>query len=496
MPTSSFDVIVVGAGNAALCAALAAREQGVRVLVLERAPLAESGGNSRYTAGAFRFTYAGADDIKALVSDLTADEIARTDFGSYSAERHYDDLFAVTHHRSDGVMADQLVLRSHETMRWLRAHGVRFVPVWGRSAIKRDGRFIFTGEITLDAWGGGAELVASETAAAGRLGIEIRYETGATALLFDGSRVLGVRAKGPQGAYDIPARSVVLACGGFEANAEWRARYLGPGWELAKVRGSRFNTGLGIRMALDVGAMPTGHWSGCHSVAWDNNAPECGDLEVGDAFDKYSYPYGIMVNADGRRFVDEGADLRIKTYWRMGRAILAQPDQFAWQVFDGKVLHLLNDDYRIKRVSKVRADSLPELAAKLEGVNAAGFLAEIASYNAAVPAAPSFDPQIKDGRSTQGLAVPKTNWAQTIEQPPFEAYQVGCGISFTFGGIATDGSSGQVVDAARQPIPGLYAAGELVGGLFYFGYPGGSGLMAGSVFGKLAGEHAGRAAKG
>lgn len=489
-----WDVIVVGAGNAALCAALAAREQGASVLVLERAPVEESGGNSRYTAGAFRFVYRGVGDIRALVPDLTEDEIAKTDFGSYSAERYYDDLFAVTRFRSDGKLADQLVLRSYETMLWLGSHGVRFTPVWGRSAIKKDGRFRFTGEITLDAWGGGAELIASETAAARKRGIDIRYGTGATELLFDGLSVNGVRARGPDGVSDVSAKAVILACGGFEANAEWRTRYLGPGWELAKVRGTRFNTGLGIEMALKTGAMATGHWSRCHSVAWDNNAPECGDLDVGDAFNKFSYPYGIMINADGRRFVDEGSDLRIKTYSKMGRAILDQPDQFAWQVFDAKVLPLLNDDYRIKRISKIRANSLPELAAKLEGVDAEGFLSEVKRFNAAVRTDVPFDPQLKDGRGTQGLVVPKSNWAQVIDEAPFEAYQVGCGITFTFGGIAIDGDTGQVVDAARKQIPGLYAAGELVGGLFYFGYPGGTGLMAGSVFGKLAGDAAGRAA--
>ena len=129
---------------------------------------------------------------------------------------------------------------------------------------------------------------------------------------------------------------MVLACGGFEANAEWRTRYLGPGWELAKVRGTRFNTGDGIRMALDIGAMPYGNWSGCHAVGWDRNAPEFGDLAVGDDFQKHCYPFGIMVNANGERFVDEGADFRNYTYAKYGRVILSQPGQFAWQIFDAQ----------------------------------------------------------------------------------------------------------------------------------------------------------------
>ena len=164
------------------------------------------------------------------------------------------------------------------------------------------------------------------------------------------------------------AKAVVLACGGFEANAEWRTRYLGPGWELAKVRGTRFNTGDGIRMALDAGAMPWGHWSGSHAVGWDRNAPDFGDLAVGDGFQKHSYPFGIMINADGLRFVDEGADFRNYTYAKYGRVILAQPHQFAWQIFDQKVVHLLRDEYRIRQVTKVTADTLEELLPKLEGV--------------------------------------------------------------------------------------------------------------------------------
>ena len=492
--SQSWDVIVVGAGNAALSAALAAREGGASVLVLERAPQEESGGNSRYTAGSFCFCYQGADDIKALVPDLTDAEIDQTDFASYSAERYYDDMFRMTRYRSDPKLCEQLVTRSLDTMLWLRSKGVRFNPIWGRQAVKIDGKFKFGGELTLEASGGGPGLVASETDAVRREGAEICFGVGATDLLSDGMSVRGVRAKSRDGVEDISAKAVVLACGGFEANAEWRARYLGPGWEVAKVRGSRFNVGDGLRMALAVGAMPAGQWSGSHSVAWDNNAPPTGDLSVGDAFQKYSYTFGIMVNAEGRRFVDEGSDVRLKTYSKLGRIILSQPDQFAWQIFDKKVLYLLREEYRIKRVSKVSANSLDELASKLEGVNAAAFLDEVRAFNAAVRRDVTFDERFKDCKCTQGLAINKSNWAQTIDEPPFEAYQVGCGVTFTFGGLAIVPETAQVIDTASEPIPGLFAAGEIVGGLFYFGYPGGTGLMAGAVFGRTAGESAAKAA--
>jgi tricarballylate dehydrogenase len=293
--------------------------------------------------------------------------------------------------------------------------------------------------------------------------------------------------------HELRAPCVVLACGGFEANAAWRTRYLGPPWDLAKVRGSRFNTGAGIRMALAIGAAPCGNWSGCHAVQWEMNAPEFGDLAVGDQFQKHSYPFGILINAAGARFVDEGADFRNYTYAKYGRAVLEQPGQFAWQIFDGKVKHLLRDEYRIKQVTKVAAGSIEELAHKLDGVDAAVFRDTVKAWNAAVRTDIPFDPNVKDGRCTQGLAINKSNWANTIDTPPFEAYAVTCGITFTFGGLRI-GANAQVLDTDHAPIGGLYAAGELVGGLFYFNYPGGTGLMSGAVFGKIAGAAAAQAA--
>jgi tricarballylate dehydrogenase len=247
-------------------------------------------------------------------------------------------------------------------------------------------------------------------------------------------------------------------------------------------------------MALEIGAMPWGNWSGCHAVGWDLNAPPFGDLAVGDGFQKHSYPWGIMLNATGKRFVDEGADFRNYTYAKYGRVILNQPNQLAWQIFDSKVLHLLRDEYRIKQVTKVRADTLEDLVTKLEGVDAKAALAEIQAYNKAVRQDITFNPNVKDGRRTDGLAVPKSNWANTIDAAPFEAYAVTCGITFTFGGLRITNDA-QVVDVDGRPIPGLFAAGELVGGLFYFNYPGGTGLMSGAVFGKIAGAAAARAAR-
>ncbi len=490
MMTERTDVIVVGAGNAAFCAALAAREQGAKVTVLERAPEGERGGNSRFTAGAFRFAYNGIEDLRQLMPDLTEQEIANSDFGTYPEEQFFDDLGRVTEYRTDPDLAELLVKRSKETLVWMHSKGVRFIPMWGRQAFKIDGKFKFWGGIVLEAWGGGPGLSDMLFAAAAREGVEILYEARAVSLLYDDT-VHGVRIRHKGKAVDIESGAVVLASGGFEANTEWRTRYLGPGWDLAKVRGTRFNTGDGIRMALEVGAMPWGNWSGCHAVGWERNAPPFGDLSVGDNFQKHSYPLGIMLNGRGERFVDEGADLRNYTYAKYGRVILQQPGQFAWQVFDNKVIPLLRNEYRIRQVTRARADSLEELVQKLEDVDAQRALETIKEYNAAVRTDIPFNPAVKDGRCTEGLAIPKSNWANTIDEPPFEAYAVTCGITFTFGGLRID-EQARIIDGDGIPIPGLYAAGELVGGLFYFNYPGGTGLMSGSVFGRIAGTSAGR----
>jgi tricarballylate dehydrogenase len=490
---SSAEVVVVGGGNAALCAALAAAEYGVSVLVLERAPEDEAGGNSRFTAGAFRCVYNGVDDLRALMTDLTDDEAAKSDFGAYTEEKFFDDMGRVTEYRTDPDLCEVLVKRSKETLLWMRDKGVRFVPIWGRQAYRIGGKFRFWGGLTVEAWGGGPGLVDTLTKIARKDGVVIAYRGRALSLIADDDGVKGVRVKHNGKTIEVRAKAVVLAAGGFQANAEMRTRYLGPLWELAKVRGTRFNTGDGIRMALEIGAMPAGNWSGAHAVGWDRNAPEFGDLSVGDSFQKHSYPLGIMINANGERFVDEGADFRNYTYAKYGREILMQPGQFAWQVFDSKVIPILRDEYRIKQVTKARADTLDELANKLVDVDAGKAVETIRTYNKAVMSEVPFDPNVKDRRGTRGLSIPKSNWANTIDEPPFEAYAVTCGITFTFGGLKIDPSA-RVIDAEGAPIPGLFAAGELVGGIFYFNYPGGTGLMNGAVFGRIAGASAGRRA--
>jgi tricarballylate dehydrogenase len=482
-------VIVVGGGNAALCAAISARENGAEVLVLERGSGDLKGGNTAFTAGAMRVAYDGVDDLLTLMPELTEDDLAVTDFGSYPESSFLDDLARVTEYRTDPELADTLVSNSLGALLWMREHGVRFAPIYGRQAFKVEGRFKFWGGLVVEVNGGGPGLVEYLTSEARRLGITVEYGARVTDLVFGDSGVTGVVVRQDGHTRTEQSDAVILASGGFQSNAAWRAQYLGPNWDLAKVRGTQYNSGDGHRMALDIGASPAGNWSGCHAVGWERNAPEFGDIRVGDGFQKHSYPWGVMVNAAGKRFVDEGADFRNYTYAKYGRVILDQPGQFAWQIFDQKVTALLRDEYRIKQVTKVTGRTLEELAGKLEGVDVEAFLKEMAAYNDSVDQSVPFNPNIKDGRRTVGLAVDKTNWANTVDEGPFEAYAVTCGVTFTFGGLRIN-TDAQVLDTDQEPIPGLFAAGEIVGGIFYFNYPGGSGLTNGSVFGRIAGANA------
>jgi tricarballylate dehydrogenase len=483
------DVIVVGAGNAALCAALSAQARGARVLVMERAPISERGGNSIYTDGKMRVVYDGLDDILALSPDLSPDEIARSDFGRYTEEEFFDDMARITQNRTDPDLCEILVKQSRETLRWMKANGVRFHPNYGRQAYRVDGKFRFWGGAPIVVSGGGQGLVDALFKSAEKKGIEIVYNAWARELIHSDRGVSGVVAKIDGETRTIRAGAVILACGGFEANTEWRSRYLGSGWDLAKVRGTKYNTGDGLAMALRIGAQPYGHWSGCHATGWERYASDFGDLIQTPNFQRHSYTFGIMVNADGRRFLDEGADFRSYTYAKYGHLVLEQPGQYAWQIYDSKVSHLLLDEYRTRQVTKVTANTLEELADKMEDVNKAQLLKTVCDFNAAVRTDVPFNPNIKDGRCAPGLDVPRSNWANRIDTPPFEAYAITCGITFTFGGVRIN-TEGQVLDTNHEVIPGLFAAGEMVGGIFYFNYPGASGLTSGAVFGRLAGSRA------
>ncbi len=482
-----FDVAVIGGGNAALCAALSAQESGARVIVIERAPKDNRGGSSAFTGGAFRIAYKGNDDLKTLIPDLSEDELANSDFGSYTEDQFYNEAVAMSGYRADADVLDTVVTQSFPTMMWMRSHGVRFMPIYGRQSFKVDGKNKFWGGLTVEVSGGGLGLMQALYDRAEKLGLDLRYGARACGLEREGDAwTVALEENGAT--RKLRARAVVLATGGFHANVRWRAQYLGPNWDLAKVRGSRYNTGDGIDMAVGAGAIAHGNWTGCHAVFYDLNAPAFGDINLLNQQKNY-FNLGIVVNADGRRFVDEGLDFRNYTYSGMGARVLAQPGAVAWQVFDAKTAGLLPDEYRVKHATRLQADTLEELAAQMEGINPRGFLQTVREFNDSIDQSVPFNPAVKDGRATRGLAVPKSNWAHPLDTGPFVAYAVTCGITCTYAGVKVN-PNGQVLDGDDHPLPGLYAAGEMVGGLYYVKYAGGIGLTAGSVLGRISGAHA------
>lgn len=488
----SKSVIVVGTGNAALCAALAALETGAQVTLLEKADEALAGGNTKYTAGAMRFAYDGIDDLLPLLRDPNDPRLANTDFGSYDTAKFGDDLLGFNDGRPLSDEQQSLINTSGETMRWLASHDVKFEPIYSRQSFEKDGRHVFWGGLTLAAENEGVGLFDMELAAVERLGGKVRYNSAVTGLVMEGRRVVGVRV----GDEELRADAVILASGGFEANEGMRVERMGANWKAAKVRGTPHNMGDGLVMALGIGAAEYGLFSGCHATPMDLHMADFGglDLPPGERknYRKICYFLGVMLNADGDRFVDEGINFRNYTYAQYGAAILEQPGQFAWQVFDSKVFDLLYGEYRFHDAHFVEAETLDALVARLEGVDQPTALATLTAYNDAVDADVAFDPTVLDGKGTQGISPAKSNWAQKIDQGPYRAFPVTGGITFTYGGLKVD-QDGSVLSDQGAKIDGLFACGEIVGGVFYAGYPGGSGLTSGAVFGRRAGYGAARA---
>ena len=483
-----YDVIVVGAGNAALAAAVSAREQGAnRVLVLEKAPKPLRGGNTHYSGGLLRFAYDHVDEILPLVPGVE-EEIPgfAASVEPYPQTRFRADLDRVTEGRTDPELAEILIGRSHATIHWMAKQGIKMEAALSLSGVRVGETIRWSPGAIIRARGEGVGLSRMWFDSAERRGIEIRYETAARGLVQDRKgRVTGVATEDPEGMGALSAKAVVLGCGGFEANPEWRARYLGRPWDHAKVRGTRYNTGDGLRMALEIAAAPHGQWTGCHSTPIDADAPPYGDRKLTDKTNRLSYPYGVLVNTRGLRFFDEGEDFQFYTYAKLGGIILSQPGGVAYQVFDAKVTGLLEGRYRTGR--PFTADSLKELVDKLP-LDRETCRQTLDAYQAGVGTG-GFDPTVKDGLTTRGLALPKSNWAQPLDTAPFVAYPVTGGITFTFGGVRVNDHA-QVMSTRWAPIPGLYACGEMVGGLFHTNYPGGTGLMSGAVFGRIAGAAA------
>ena len=509
MSTETVDALVIGSGNAGFAAAASAVDSGAkRVLVLEKAPKEWAGGNTTFTAGAYRTVFHGLQDVLPLVHNVTPDMVDRIDMDPYTEADFMKDISKVTSNRSNPALAHTLVKESNETTKWLAENGVKFQLSFNRQAYEINGRQKFWGGMVLSVIDGGKGLTQQHQKNVRHKGVEVRYDSAVVDVLVgSSSAVHGVIVRRPDGStYKIHARGgVILASGGFEANPKMRAQYLGPGWDLAYVRGTPYNTGdLHVVAVEKLGAKPAGNWSGCHSTCWDANAPvEAGDQILTNQFTKSGYPLGLMFNADGDRFVDEGVDMRNFTYAKFGKAILLQPNGIAFQVWDADgAKWLRKEEYADGVVERMTSQSLEGLSGLMEKkgmINPARFLVAMDEYNKAVKAHRlenpdlSFDPSLKDGLSTRsskgGLMLDKTNWAIPVVKPPFVAVKVTCGITFTFGGLKIDETtSGVISQMTGRAIPGLFAAGEMVGGLFYENYPGGSGLTAGAVFGRKAGK--------
>jgi tricarballylate dehydrogenase len=484
MQEKAYDVIVVGGGNAALSAALSAGEGGATVLILEKAPKSARGGNGRVTSGP-KYAYNDMKGFRALVPHLTDQEAESLEVDPYTVDDYYGDLMRISLGRTDPELAMILAQESYPAMKWMMNMGVKYDVHYKRS-LDKNGKRYFNPRITMPTTivgGHGGLNTQLFSLVEQRSDIEVRYQTKAVKLLVDErASVCGVKVKDSNGFHDIAGRSVILASGGFQANPEMRVKYFGPGWDLVKVRGSRYDTGEGLEMALELGAAISGQISGCHANPVFLSGP---DVEMGDDGFAHYYHFGILVNLLGKRFVDEAADFRRYTYARLGREVFAQPRSVAFQIFDSKVTHLLGEEYEITR--GVTAHSLEELASKLEIEDKKSLLLTIDNFNAAVQEG-EFDPGILDGKMTKGIEPAKSNWALRIDKPPFLCYPVTCGITMSLGGLKINRHA-QVLDTEGNIISCLYATGDILGTL-YDNYVGGSGIARGVVFGRIAGKMA------
>jgi tricarballylate dehydrogenase len=488
VPVEKCDIIVIGGGSAAFEAAVAAREAGAkRVVMLEKAPESEYGGNARYSGTGFRFVHAGASEIREFVPEVDEATFATMMIPPYDAADFMADLDRMTQGRMNRELAHTLVEESNAAVHWMRDVGIKWEPL--KEHAKVDGKRYFERGIAIHVAGGGIGQLTQWRQIAENLGVEIRFESPVCAFHGDLRRVEGVSVSGPDGRYDLMAKAVIACAGGFQANPEMRARYLAGNTDLMKVRGSKHDTGEVLRLLLELGARPAGQWQSGHMSPIDANAP---DVETpqhedgrGNTQSRYDYPYGISVNSLGLRFFDEGEAQHSYTYAKTGRAVLSQPSAIAYQIYDQKGLKCLR--YPHHKATFIEAATIAELAPKI-GLEPKVLMHTIEQFNRAVPDDRSFDPRKPDGKATKGLAVPKSNWANRIDEPPFRAYPVTGGITFTFGGVEINRSA-QVLNTMDQPIKGLFASGDIVG-LFFHNYPSFTGQTRNAVFGRLAGRSA------
>ncbi len=453
-----WDVLVAGGGNAALCAAIAARRAGRSVLVVEAAPKFYRGGNTRHTRN------------MRCAHDAATDTLS----GPYPEEEFYDDLMRVTQGNTTPELARMMIAESKPMLDWIQEQGVRFQPsLGGTLSLGRTNSFFL---------GGGRSMLNALYRTAESLGVEVRYEAEVTALDLDGPRFRAATVR--RGGRDerIEARAFVAACGGFESNFDWLKEGWGERAENFLIRGTPYNRGTVTKMLIEGGVQQIGDPTQCHAVAIDARAPR---YDGGIITRLDCVVFGIVVNSDAQRFYDEGEDIWPKRYAIWGRLVAEQPGQIAYIVFDAPNL----EKFMPSLFPAISAPTIPELAEKL-GLDPEALAATVSEFNAAVVGGKPFDHTDLDGNRTQGLAIEKTNWAQRIETAPFHAYPVRPGITFTYLGVKVDDHA-RMVMADGTPSENLFAAGEIMAGnVLGQGYAAGIGMTIGAVFGRIAGTEA------
>ncbi|WP_455374087.1 FAD-dependent tricarballylate dehydrogenase TcuA [Limibacillus halophilus] len=459
IPDKLYDVLVVGGGNAALCAALTAAERGASVILCEHAPREFRGGNSRHTRN-LRCSHDAPTDV------LTE---------NYSEEEYLEDLLRVTGGVTNEKLARMTIRESKFVAPWMVERGVRFQPsLGGTLSLSRTNAFFL---------GGGKALVNAYFAEAEKAGVEVLYDTEVLSLDIEEGFFKGAEVSHRGFPERIRAKALVVASGGFQGNIEWLTEAWGPSAENFIIRGTPYNKGRMLRDLLDKGAQPVGDPTQCHAVAIDARAPK---FDGGIVTRLDCVPFSIVVNRKAERFYDEGEDVWPKRYAIWGRLVAQQPEQIAYAIIDAKSLTLFMPSV----FPPIEADSIADLAGKLD-LDAADLKKTVETYNAAVQPG-SFDSSGLDDCRTEGLEPPKTHWARKLDQPPYYAYPLRPGVTFTYLGVEVD-EKARIQMADGKPAANMLAAGEIMAGnILGQGYLAGLGMTIGTVFGRIAGEEAAR----
>ncbi|SNR68937.1 FAD-dependent tricarballylate dehydrogenase TcuA [Puniceibacterium sediminis] len=451
-----WDVVIAGGGNAALCAAIEAAEAGAKVLILEGAPKAYRGGNSRHTRN-FRCMHHG--DLGPLVE-------------TYDEDEFWQDLLRVTKGKTDEGLARHAIRTSADCLPWMQAHGVRFQPsLAGTLSLDRTNAFFL---------GGGKALVNAYYLTAEDLGVTVAYEAQVKHVGIEGNRATHIDVEFGGALHRVQGRAFVLASGGFQSDIEWLARAWGPSARNFLIRGTPYNRGVVLKDMLDQGAETVGDPTQCHAVAIDGRAPK---FDGGIVTRLDCVPFSIVVNKNAARFYDEGEDVWPKRYAIWGRLVAAQPDQVGYSIIDSRSIDLFMPSV----YPPISADTIDELAQKL-GLPAEALAETVATFNAACRPG-DFHPQKLDGVATKGLVPPKTNWARSISEPPYYAYSLRPGVTFTYLGLKVDQTARATGPEGRYD--NIWSAGEMMAGsILGQGYLAGFGMTIGTVFGRIAGQEA------